>query len=933
MRGKVARRIFALFVLSAFLPALALAVLALSQARSVLIDQSRLQLTKDSQTYALNTYERLLLAQETLQRIALNLRDGQLPGRQVIQTLERLYSGLTLTGPGAQPVPLLGTALSWPQVGDAARAHLATGEAVLVVEPGPGATPRVLLVQMVDASRSDRFALVAELNPTQLWGALDSFSSTVGLCALTQSGAKLFCSQPDRRVDSAGLAGKIADGSHDQTTAIRSEAMIAGQWQLFLKPKFFTSYWTVIALEPTSVALAPVDAFTRVLVGVIVLALLLVALLSVSQIRRTMGPLEKLIAGTRCLAIEDFSHRVAITSSDEFGELASSFNDMASRLGRQLGTLKALSSIDQVILSKLDIDPVFGLALARIQELTPAGFAGIIALEAATAGEARIYWLGGGQRGGAEMSRIRVVPEEVRKFADRPEGFYLDGKDDLTRYLPPAAGQVRQRFFLLPIMDRGSLCAFTCLGLAEHEVLADDVLVHLRELGDRVGVALSAAARDEQLIYQARHDDLTGLPNRVLFKERLSREIAFALREGHSLALLFIDLDRFKRVNDSLGHTAGDELLEQTAQRIRRCIRESDIVARLGGDEFAIVLPSISGIRSVTTVAEHVVRSLSDPFLVGNQESYVSASIGIAICPVDGRDSEELLRKADTAMYRAKDAGRGRFVYFEERMNAEAVEKMALERELRQALLRNEFVLHFQPQVDLRTLRVSGAEALLRWNHPTRGLLSPGLFIGVAEETGLIEEIGRRVIVDACLQHAAWRATGIEAPRISVNVSGRQFRRGDLLQVIESALRATATPPSALEIEVTESLFMDESAHAVATLDRLRKMGVAVAIDDFGTGYSSMSYLKRLPVDILKIDKSFITDMTEDLDARVIAEAIINLAHTLRKSVVAEGVETEEQLNLLRTWQCDTVQGYYFSLPLPPEQFAEFVQQRESAAV
>jgi EAL domain-containing protein (putative c-di-GMP-specific phosphodiesterase class I) len=235
--------------------------------------------------------------------------------------------------------------------------------------------------------------------------------------------------------------------------------------------------------------------------------------------------------------------------------------------------------------------------------------------------------------------------------------------------------------------------------------------------------------------------------------------------------------------------------------------------------------------------------------------------------------------------------------------------------------------------VDLRTLRVSGAEALLRWNHPTRGLLAPGLFIGVAEETGLIEEIGRRVIVEACLQHAAWRAAGIKPPRISVNVSGRQFRRGDLLQVIEEALRTTATPPSALEIEVTESLFMDESANAVATLDHLRKMGVAVAIDDFGTGYSSMSYLKRLPVDILKIDKSFITDMTEDPDARAIAEAIINLAHTLRKSVVAEGVETREQLNLLRTWGCDTVQGYYFSVPLPPEHFAEFVQQPESAQV
>jgi diguanylate cyclase (GGDEF)-like protein len=723
------------------------------------------------------------------------------------------------------------------------------------------------------------------------------------------------------------LVRKVAASPRDPQVTSGAEAMIAGQWQLFLKPKFSTPYWTVIALQPTSVALAPVDKFSRILTAVIALALLMAALLSVSQIRRTMGPLEGLIEGTRRLAGEDFTHRVAVAGSDEFGELASSFNDMAARLGRQLGTLKVLSRIDQVILSKLDIDPVFGLALARIQDLTPAGFVGIIVLEAAVAGEARLYILAAGHHDSAEMSRIRVVPEEVQKFAERPEGFWLDAANTLTRYLLQPAGQARQRFFMLPILDRGSLCAFTCLGFADTGALADDVLAHLRELGNRVGVALSAAARDEQLIYQARHDDLTGLPNRVLFKERLSREIVFALREDRSLALLFIDLDRFKRVNDSLGHTAGDELLEQTALRMRNCIRESDTVARLGGDEFAIILPNIAGVQSVTTVAEHIVRSLSDPFLVGQQESYVSASIGIAICPIDGRDSEELFRKADTAMYRAKDGGRGRFVYFEERMNAEAVERMALERELRQGLLRNEFTLHFQPQVDLRTARITGAEALLRWNHPTRGLVSPADFMAAAEETGLIEEIGRRVIFDACAQHAAWRAAGVNPPRIAVNVSGRQFRRGDLIKVVEDALRTTATPGHALEIEVTESVFMDENANAAAVLRQLRQMGLQVAIDDFGTGYSSLSYLKRLPVDVLKIDRSFIADMTEDYEARVVVEAIVTLAHTLRKSVVAEGVETADQLDLLRTWQCEMVQGFYFSRPLAPERFVEFLQQ------
>jgi diguanylate cyclase (GGDEF)-like protein len=620
-----------------------------------------------------------------------------------------------------------------------------------------------------------------------------------------------------------------------------------------------------------------------------------------------------------------------VTGEDEFGEVATAFNDMSTRLGRQLDTLKVLSSIDQVILSKLDIDPVFSLALGQFRSLARARSAEIVVLEHAAAGEARVYSLGADQ-GTAEISRIRLAPQLLKQIGERSEGFWLDHRQQLVlQTARPVDVEPGQRTFVLPIMDRGTLCAFACLGQTHDVRLADEEVASLRDLCDRVAVALSAAARDEQLVYQIRHDDLTGLPNRLLFKERLSQEIASARREGRSLALLYIDLDRFKSVNDSLGHTAGDDLLGQTAQRMRACIRESDTLARLGGDEFAIVLPTVTGARSVTTVAEHIVESLSDPFVVGQQESYVSASIGIAICPTDATDGEDLLRKADTAMYRAKDGGRSQFVFFEERMNADAVERLAVERELRQALLRNEFTLHFQPQIDVRTDRICGAEALLRWNHPTRGLIMPGAFISVAEDTGLIEEIGRRVLLDACAQHAAWRAAGLRPPRIAVNVSGRQFRRGDLVQVVEEALRRSGTPASGLEIEVTESLFMDESVNAVAALDKLRQSGVQVAIDDFGTGYSSMSYLKRLPVDVLKVDQSFIGDMTENYDARAIAKAIINLGHTLNKSVVAEGVETAEQLVLLKRWRCNRIQGYYFSRPLTADEFAELLRRREPA--
>jgi diguanylate cyclase (GGDEF)-like protein len=932
VRGKVARRILITFVLSAFIPVLALAVLSLSQGRAVLTERSQAELVAASKSYALSVFERLLHADQNLQRVALSLRDGATPVGNVRPMLDGLFSGLTVVGPDAPPVSILGQAHSWPRIGGFALAHLATDESVLVVERVMGAPPRIVLLHLIDPNRPERFALAAELNSAQLWGSADSFSDVIGLCVLAETGEKLFCSPGAPLSDPAAAAGIVPQASGASSMAAAKESIIVGQWQLFLKPRFYTPYWTVIATEPSSAAMAPVEKFSEIFVEVIVLSLLLVALLSVGQIRRTLGPLDKLIKGTRRLAGADFAHRVTIAGDDEFGQLATSFNDMAARVGWQLDTLRVLAGIDQVILSRAGIDPVFGLVLAHMLELTPARFAAIVVLEPDPAGQARMYTLAAGQAGNPESSRIPVPPELIERIAAHPAGVGCGHLADFPPAEPHAAAAGVPRMLMLPILDRSRLCAFACLGVADGDRMAEDVGVPLRDLCDRVGVALSAAARDEQLIYQVRHDDLTGLPNRLLFKERLSQEIASARREGRRLALLYIDLDRFKSINDSLGHTAGDELLEQTARRMRACLRESDTLARLGGDEFAIILPNVSGPQSVTTVAELIVESLSDPFVIGQQESYVSASIGVAMCPTDGRDSEDLLKKADTAMYRAKDSGRGRFVYFEERMNAEAVEHLALERELRQALLRGEFVLHFQPQLDLRTGRINGAEALLRWNHPTRGLVLPGVFIAVAEETGLIEQLGRWVLLEACAQHAAWRSAGLNPPRIAVNVSGRQFRGGDLVQVVEEALRQSGTPASALEIEVTESLFMDESAHAVAVLSRLRQMGVQVAIDDFGTGYSSMSYLKRLPVDVLKVDQSFIADMTDNHDARAIAKAIINLGHTLNKSVVAEGVETAEQLVLLKRWRCNRVQGYYFSRPLPPERFLELLRERRQAS-
>ena len=934
MSGKVSRRISALFVLSAFIPLLVITVLTYSQVSSLVAGQVRSKLVGASKNFALDVNQRLIQAQDVLSRTSLRLRiSGYMPNKQVLESMKNMYASLSIAGPDAKPLSILGNATAWPSINKTRMAHLMKGESLLIVRHDSGSSPHIQLLHMVDPASSKNFGLIAELKQSYLWGGDENFPYMTGLCIFSESGVMLFCSQPELASASTILASHLANPDFTTRLQIGKEPSIMGRWLLYLKPKFDAPSWTALAVQPLAIAMRPAEKFTRIFIAVIILTILLVALLSVSQIRRTMVPLEKLIMGTRRVAGEDFDYRVDVVRNDEFGELANSFNDMSTRLGSQLGTLKALSSIDQVILTKQDIDPAFEIALTRIRSLIDAGFVGIVVLDDAAAREGRIYFLRSGQTISTDMKRISVVTEALQALPARTDGYWLDGTNNLQQYIQQPEFRLAGKIFILPILADGTLRAFICVELHNANDLPQHMQIQLRDLGDRIGVALSAKSRTEQLIYQARHDDLTGLPNRLLFKERLASEISLSQRENKTVVLFFIDLDHFKSINDSLGHSAGDLLLKEAAQRLRYSSRESDTVARLGGDEFAIILPGINRIQSATTVAENILHRLSESFMILGNECFINASIGIAISPADGDNAEILLRNADTAMYRAKAMGRGRFVYFKEQMNIAAIEHMALEREIRQGMLHSEFVLHYQPKMDLNNGKFAGAEALLRWNHPTRGLVSPGVFIGVAEDIGLIEEMGRQVIREACAQYASWSSAGMHIPHIAVNVSTRQFWNIDLIHIIEEALQSSSMPPGALQIEVTESLFMDKKSDGIPILERLRRMGIRVAIDDFGTGYSSLSQLRQLPADILKIDKSFVDDMIGDKTAQAVTKMLLDLAHTLNKSVVAEGVATQDQFNLLQEWQCDIIQGFYYSKPLAPDKFAEFVLTKNAAGV
>ena len=423
--------------------------------------------------------------------------------------------------------------------------------------------------------------------------------------------------------------------------------------------------------------------------------------------------------------------------------------------------------------------------------------------------------------------------------------------------------------------------------------------------------------QEERTRFLADHDELTELPNRSLFRQQLNKALQRAERSGKMLSILFFDLDRFKNINDSLGHDAGDEVLRAVAERLSACVRKVDVVARFGGDEFAVLTEGLTAEDQASTVARKILETLSKPMILAGRQYRPVASMGISTYPTDGRDVQSLLKNADIAMYRAKEEGRGTFQFYSEMLNTHSVQRLEFESNLSSALNNHEFVLYYQPKVDLATGRVAGMEALIRWISPQFGFVPPGEFISIAEETGLILPIGRWVAQTACVQNRAWQKGGLPQLRIAINISARQMSDKGLVEFLTDTVRKTGLTVESLELEITESAVMSNQEHAEKVLNELKGAGFHLTMDDFGTGYSSLAYLKRFPFDSVKIDQSFVRGIPESKDDEAIVEAIIAMAHSLQLKVVAEGVETKEQYDFLRMLGCDQIQGYYFSKPIP----------------
>ncbi len=502
-----------------------------------------------------------------------------------------------------------------------------------------------------------------------------------------------------------------------------------------------------------------------------------------------------------------------------------------------------------------------------------------------------------------------------------PDPMEMAVGENPTVHLPSNCVLIRRDGFEIPIED-------SVAPIHDREGKATGAVIVFRDVS-------TARAMAAEMTYSAEHDFLTGLPNRMLLNDRVSQAIVLAPRHSNKVAVLFLDLDGFKHINDSLGHPIGDKLLQSIAKRLVDCVRTSDTVSRQGGDEFVLLLSEVHRSEDAAISALRILQAVAEAHSIDQHDLHVTASIGVSVYPDDGQDAETLIKNADTAMYQAKENGRQSYQFFKPAMNVRAVERQSIEENLRRALERQEFALHYQPKINLRTGEISGAEALLRWMHPVRGPVSPAQFIPVAEDCGLILPIGQWVLREACKQARAWADAGLPLPTMAVNISSMEFREDNFIESVFTTLSETGLDPKSLELELTESVLMKRAESAASVLKTLRARGVQIAVDDFGTGYSSLSYLRKFPINALKIDQSFVRQITSTPDDTTIVTAVISMGRSLKLRVVAEGVETQEELTFLRARLCDEAQGYYFSRPVRPEQFAKLLKSGipEAAAV
>jgi diguanylate cyclase (GGDEF)-like protein len=912
LRGRLARRLLVVFALCSIVPVALAGLIAYRHLLDLATDRQTEQLRDAAKSYGMTALAHLEVASARLEAFSQSLQGAPLPELKGLPR-DSSFTSIRMFESGEDD----GRRPDLPQLSNSQRRRLQDDGTVLVWQaPSAGAPSAFYLVRYTS---DHEHLLFARLASEVLWFRDTGLARGSELAITDATGKALFDSRNAALLPIAATAG--APGAGVASAVVHWQQQ--GQhwhgvaWGLFLEGAFASPSLYIVPYESPAGFLAEFGdlqvAMPLVLVGALAFALLL----ATSQLRRLLKPLETLTNATRAIAARQLDVAVDIKTGDELAALGADFNNMATSLREQFTTLQTMTAVDRLLLQSPDLEQVLDVLLPSVCKVMCCQSVSVMLPDSDTADHARVYDYFGDESGPQPVRRVPAHCEQLERATEGRDWLCLGEVDkSLFGFARPLAGHTNGDVQLWPLRHGPELLGFLCLGMGSSGLPDGDAAANARRLADRLSVALTNLSHEQRLQRQAHFDSLTGLANRELFREHLSTHVAEAMKLGHTGALLYIDLDRFKHINDTLGHSAGDVLLTEVAGRLSACVRPGDLVARLGGDEFAVILKHINEAEEAGLIASALLRQLAEPFSIANAEQRTTASIGIALFPRDGETVETLLRNGDIAMYRAKDEDRGKAVYFAPEMHARMQARASIETSLRRAIEAGEMRLCYQPIYEGD--RISGVEALVRWLQPSGVEMKPAQFIPIAEETGQVVAIGEFVLRQACMDYVTWRDRGRAPQHVSVNVAPRQLRQPDFVEGVFALLERHRMPPAALQLEITESVIVD-GQEVEQKLRQLTAGGVRLALDDFGTGYSSLSHLHHYPFDVVKIDQSFVRELPASRVACRLVKTIIRMAHGLEKRVVAEGVESEAQLRFLRACGCDGVQGYFLGRPMPAD--------------
>lgn len=933
LQSKFARRLLLIFVLCALVPLVTLAFVTLHQVTAGLRAESEKRLHQTSKVTALAILARLQQIHTELASLpipegtddltALRSSAGDLHGK-----LDSLTARL---GPDAVFRSLFGAAVEPDALSSEVIEAYRLGHPIVTTTRQPIGDLRLQIHQRLGRRNGTDPVGIDLVGTISIPFLLDigdyiALPPMAEFCVLDDQLRVIGCSRDTHlsipedfaRNDERTIAGSI-DWQQD------GERFLGRYWKLFLEPTFGIPSWTVILVEPEASVLAPIENFRLTFIPVMLICLFSVSLLTISQLRKRLEPLDKLKEGTRRIAERDFAVELEVSSGDEFEELAFSFNLMARNLREQFDALTSLIDIGRAVMSALDLHAIADLVLLRMGDLYSCDEIVLLVTTSESPDRLRVFSFSGAPDAHAELEIEGFTAGERRWLDSHESHLIVPPGEKRSQALRAIGDDGSGATVILPLVVKGEIAGALVCRHDNPEDVDPTRLVFARQLADQTAMAIATAVAIEENRVLAYFDTLTGLPNRLLFKERAEQALIQAQRHDRKVAICLLDLDGFKRVNDTLGHESGDLLLTDLSERLQRILR-SGTFARLGGDEFTLLMTDVNRIDDLARISERILETVAEPFHLGSQEVIVTASIGVSIYPDDGDNLEMILRNADTAMYHAKDEGGNTYHFYTTQMHVAVHKRLTLESKLRRALERDEFQLVYQPIVDVQSRDIIGMEALLRWNEPEIGMIPPMEFVPLAEETGLIVPIGEWVLNEAARQNVHWQQQGLPHLRIAVNVASRQFVGSSLLATVQRALDSTGLRPQYLTLELTEGSLISVDAAVRSTLMELREQGIHISVDDFGTGYSSLSYLKHLPFDHLKIDRTFIIDVTRNRADAAIVQAVIAMAGGLDLQVIAEGVETEEQMAFLQRHGCDSAQGFLFSEPLAADAFEKLLR-------